>query len=46
MCEEGLLVGSSAGTAVAAALRFKKSPVVALLPDNRDRYFIKDWIKA
>lgn len=41
--EEGLLVGGSAGTAVAAALRLARRPeatrpVVALLPDGWDRY--------
>jgi len=41
--EEGLLVGGSAGTAVAAALRVAddprvEGPVVALLPDAWDRY--------
>jgi cystathionine beta-synthase len=41
--EEGLLVGGSAGTAVAAALRVADDPrvdgpVVALLPDAWDRY--------
>lgn len=48
--QEGLLVGGSAGTAVAAALRFARSgkangPVVALLPDSWDRYFSKAWMK-
>jgi cystathionine beta-synthase len=47
--EEGLLVGGSAGTAVAAALRVAASgrvtgPVVALLPDSWDRYFSKSWM--
>lgn len=41
--EEGLLVGGSAGTAVAAALRLARrealpGPIVALLPDAWDRY--------
>ncbi len=41
---EGLLVGGSAGTAVAAALRVAqrediRGPVVALLPDSWDRYW-------
>jgi cystathionine beta-synthase len=41
--QEGLLVGGSAGTAVAAALRVARredvqGPVVALLPDSWDRY--------
>jgi cysteine synthase len=47
--EEGLLVGGSAGTAVAAALRVAASgrcagPVVALLPDSWDRYLSRDWL--
>jgi cystathionine beta-synthase len=49
--EEGLLVGGSAGTAVAAALRVAASgrldgPVVALLPDSWDRYQSCDWMRA
>ncbi len=53
--EEGLLVGGSAGTAVAAALRVAahddiRGPVVALLPDGWDRYqtthFDPAWRKA
>ena len=53
--EEGLLVGGSAGTAVAAALRVAArddiaGPVVALLPDGWDRYqtthFDPAWRKA
>jgi cysteine synthase len=48
--EEGLLVGGSAGTAVAAALRVAASgrvtdPVVALLPDSWDRYFTTAWLR-
>jgi cysteine synthase len=45
--EEGLLVGGSAGTAVAAALRVArhaKAPVVVLLPDSWDRYLSKSWM--
>jgi cystathionine beta-synthase len=47
--EEGLLVGGSAGTAVAAALRVAASgrvtrAVVALLPDSWDRYLSKPWM--
>lgn len=46
--EEGLLVGGSAGTAVAAALRVAArrppGPVVALLPDAWDRYRSKPWL--
>jgi cysteine synthase len=48
--EEGLWVGGSAGTAVAAALRVAararpgSGPVVALLPDAWDRYRSKPWM--
>jgi cysteine synthase len=46
---EGLLVGGSSGTAVAAALSFARSgrasgPVVALLADSWDRYFSQPWM--
>jgi cysteine synthase len=49
--EEGLLVGGSAGTAVAAALRVARSgevdgPVVAVLPDSWDRYRSTPWMQA
>ena len=49
--EEGLLVGGSAGTAVAAALRVARAggldgPVVALLPDSWDRYLSTAWMRA
>jgi cysteine synthase len=48
--EEGLLVGGSAGTAVAAALRVAArrpdGPVIALLPDAWDRYRSKPWMQA
>jgi cysteine synthase len=49
--EEGLLVGGSAGTAVAAALRVARSggidgPVVVLLPDSWDRYLSTAWLRA
>ncbi len=49
--EEGLLVGGSAGTAVAAAVRVAASgrvsgPVVALLPDSWDRYLSRDWLSG
>jgi cysteine synthase len=47
--EEGMLVGGSAGTAVAAALRVAArgvdGPVVALLPDSWDRYFSTAWLR-
>ncbi|MEZ4240202.1 MAG: cysteine synthase family protein [Myxococcota bacterium] len=48
--EEGLLVGGSAGTAVAAALRVAArsrpadGPVVALLADGWDRYRSTPWM--
>lgn len=46
--EEGLLVGGSAGTAAVAAVRVAssgrvKGPVVALLPDSRDRNLSRRW---
>jgi cysteine synthase len=48
--EEGLLVGGSAGTAVAAALRVAArrdlhGPVVVLLPDSWDRYRSRAWMQ-
>ena len=52
--EEGLLVGGSSGTAVAAAIRVAArddiaGPVVALLPDHWDRYhstiFDEAWMQ-
>ncbi len=48
--EEGLLVGGSSGTALAAALRVATSasldgPVVVLLPDSWDRYQSCEWMK-
>jgi cystathionine beta-synthase len=47
--EEGLLVGGSAGTAVAAALRVAargglEGAVVAVLPDSWDRYLSRPWL--
>lgn len=47
--EEGLLVGGSAGTNVAAALRVAargevRGPVVTVLPDGWDRYRAKPWM--
>jgi len=44
--EEGLLVGPSSGTAVAAAVKYAQQapndgPIVALLPDSWDRYWSK-----
>jgi cysteine synthase len=49
--EEGLFVGGSAGTAVAAALRVASSgtvsdPVVVLLPDSWDRYLSLSWVRS
>ncbi len=49
--EEGLLVGGSAGTNVAAALRVAArpdllGPVVTVLPDGWDRYRSKPWMRA
>jgi len=49
--EEGLFVGGSAGTAVAAALRVAargdiRDPIVALLPDSWDRYLSLSWVRA
>jgi cysteine synthase len=49
--EEGLFVGGSAGTAVAAALRVAASgavtePVVVVLPDSWDRYLSRPWVSA
>jgi hypothetical protein len=48
--EEGLLVGGSSGTVVAAALRVAASrditgPVVALLADSWDRYYTQPWLR-
>jgi cystathionine beta-synthase len=47
--EEGLLVGGSSGTAVAAALRVAArgcdGPVVALLADSWDRYLSRPWLR-
>jgi cystathionine beta-synthase len=50
MREEGLLVGGSSGTAVAAALRVAArggldGPVVALLADSWDRYYSQSWMR-
>jgi len=49
--EEGLLVGGSAGTNVAAALRVAAredtgGPVVTILPDSSDRYQSQPWMRA
>jgi cysteine synthase len=50
ICEEGLLVGGSSGTAVAAALQVAargcNGPVVALLADSWDRYLSRPWLRA
>ncbi len=47
--EEGLLVGGSSGTAVAAALRVAAAgvdgPVVAVLADSWDRYLSRPWLQ-
>jgi cysteine synthase len=50
IADEGLLVGGSAGTNVAAALRLAAradvdGAVVTVLPDSWDRYFATDWIQ-
>jgi cysteine synthase len=48
--EEGLLVGGSSGTAVAAALRVAargcNGPVVAILADSWDRYLSCPWLRT
>lgn len=49
--EEGLLVGGSAGTNVAAAVRVAArgglhGPVVTVLPDAWDRYRAKPWMQG
>jgi cysteine synthase len=49
--EEGLLVGGSSGTTVAAALRLAArgecdGPVVAVLADFWDRYLSRPWLRA
>ncbi len=49
LCEEGLLVGGTSGTAVVAALRIAQrmdldGPVVILLADSWDRYYTKPWM--
>ncbi len=49
--EEGLLVGGSAGTNVAAARRLAASgairgPIVTVLPDGWDRYRAKEWMQG
>ena len=53
--EEGFLVGSSSGTAIAAALRLaeklsKNDLIVTILPDRGERYLSKlyndDWMKS
>jgi cysteine synthase len=48
--EAGLLVGGSAGTNVAAAMRVAmhgdvQGPVVTLLPDSWDRYRAQPWMQ-
>ena len=49
--DEGLLVGGSSGTAVAAAIRVAArtdldGPVVVILPDSWDRYWSKPWVSG
>ena len=48
--QEGLLVGGSSGTAVAAALRVAArgcdGPVVAVLADSWDRYLTRPWLRT
>jgi cysteine synthase len=49
--KEGLLVGGSSGTVVAAAVRLARSgkakgPIVALLADSWDRYFCQPWMRS
>lgn len=48
--EEGLYVGGSAGTAVAAAVRVAAAggslPVVTILPDSWDRYLSQPWARG
>jgi cysteine synthase len=48
--EEGLLVGGSSGTVIAAALRVAArecdGPVVAILADSWDRYLSRPWLRA
>ncbi len=47
--EEGLLVGGSSGTALAAAMRVAsriEDPVVVLLADAWDRYRTKPWMQG
>lgn len=50
IAEEGLFVGGSSGTAVAAALRVAarpeiRGPVVAIAPDSWDRYLSCAWMR-
>jgi cysteine synthase len=49
--EEGLLVGGSSGTAIAAALRVASQgnvdgPIVAILADSWDRYYAQPWFRS
>lgn len=49
--EEGLLVGGSSGTAVAAAVKLAQTatvdqPIVAVLADSWDRYFSQSWMES
>ncbi|CAN5594305.1 N/A [soil metagenome] len=50
MREEGLLVGGSSGTAMAAAIRVSErhdfeGPIVVLLADSWDRYYSQPWMQ-
>jgi len=47
--QEGLLVGGSSGTNVAAAVKLAKTgkirdPIVTVLPDSWDRYWSRSWM--
>ncbi|MBY0232863.1 MAG: pyridoxal-phosphate dependent enzyme, partial [Gemmataceae bacterium] len=47
--EEGLFVGGSTGTNVAAAMRVARTatgPVVTILCDSWDRYLSKPWLRG
>jgi cysteine synthase/RimJ/RimL family protein N-acetyltransferase len=49
--DEGLLVGGSSGTNVAAAVKLAKTgnfrdPIVTVLPDSWDRYWSRSWMSS